>query len=112
MSKPAVQTWYQIKTYDLSITLTPVLKETPKRLLVSIPGVRAPRWRPPEVDPYASSKDGTIPEAVLARRKMRALKWLVAFANGGWTVEFRHRQYLGLQTSARGELRRAELGRI
>jgi hypothetical protein len=40
-------------------------------------------------------------------RAKRSIKRLRALIGGGWIVEFEPRQHLGLQTSTRGERRRA-----
>jgi hypothetical protein len=50
-------------------------------------------------------------EKARARKARRVLVRLKALISGGWVVEFRPRQHLGLQTTTRGDRRRAQLGR-
>lgn len=45
------------------------------------------------------------------RKQSRGLSRLRALISGGWPIEFEPRRHLGLQTSTRGERRRAQLGR-
>jgi hypothetical protein len=73
-----------------------------------------PRWTPaePELNPVYEAAVNVRRIALADLRKAkRTRKRLEALVSGGWQIEFQPCQHLGLQTSTRGERRRAQLGR-
>ncbi len=83
----------------------PTLAEIAKSAILA-----SPRHLADELEYVNACHVRSIARADLQRVK-RTRNRLQSYISGGWVIEFEPRQHLGLQTSKRGEQRRAQLGR-